>query len=111
VIIPDSGCVGFNTAYQTTLKDTPFKIVYGRDPPTICSYEPGETRVAAVAKSMGERDELLANVRYHLEQARWCTRSTTTISTKRPNTPWVTGSGSASINAQRPPTKLRRRES
>ena len=58
----------FNTAYQTSLKETPFRIVYGRDPPSIRSYEPGETRVAAVAKSMTEREEFLADVRYWLEQ-------------------------------------------
>jgi len=34
----------FNTAYQTSLRDTPFRVVYGRDPPSIRSYEPGETR-------------------------------------------------------------------
>jgi hypothetical protein len=44
----------FNTAYQTSLRDTPFRVVYGRDPPSIRSYEPGETRVPAVAKSMEE---------------------------------------------------------
>jgi hypothetical protein len=59
----------FNTAYQTLLRDTPFRVVYGCDPPSIRSYEPGETRVAAVAKSMEEREEFLANVRYRLEQA------------------------------------------
>jgi len=59
----------YNTAYQTTLKATPFRIVYGRDPPTIYLYEPGETRVAAVAKNMADPDEFLADVRYHLEQA------------------------------------------
>ena len=59
----------YNTAYQSSLQDTPFNIVYGREPPTICSYEPGETRVAAVAKNMADRDELLADVRYRLEQA------------------------------------------
>lgn len=40
----------FNTAYQSSLKDTPFRVVYGRDPPSIRSYEPGESRVPAVAK-------------------------------------------------------------
>jgi len=59
----------YNTAFQTSLRDTPFRVVYGRDPPTIRSYEPGDTRVAAVARSMEERDEFLADIRYRLEQA------------------------------------------
>jgi len=59
----------YNKAYQSSLKDTPFKVVYGRDPPSIRSYEPGETRVAAVAKMMAAREELLADVRYRREQA------------------------------------------
>ncbi|CAA0831880.1 Unknown protein [Striga hermonthica] len=59
----------FNTAYQTSLRDTPFRVVYGRDPPTIRSYEQGDTRVAAVAKTMEERDEFLADIRARLEQA------------------------------------------
>jgi hypothetical protein len=59
----------FNTAYQTSLRDTPFRVIYGRDPPSIRSYEPGETRVPAVAKSMDESAEFLAYIRYRLEQA------------------------------------------
>lgn len=59
----------YNTAFQSALKTTPFQIVYGREAPSIRSYEPGETRVAAVAKSMSERDELLADARARLEQA------------------------------------------
>jgi hypothetical protein len=59
----------FNTAYQSSLRDTPFRIVYGRDPPSIRSYEPGDTRVAAVARTMEERAEFLADVRHRLEQA------------------------------------------
>jgi hypothetical protein len=59
----------FNTAYQSSLRDTPFRVVYGRDPPSIRSYAPGDTRVAAVAKSLEERDEFLADIRARLEQA------------------------------------------
>ncbi|WVZ90257.1 hypothetical protein U9M48_036572 [Paspalum notatum var. saurae] len=59
----------FNTAYQSSLRDTPFRVVYGRDPPSIRSYEPGDTRVAAVARTMAEREEFLADVRHRLEQA------------------------------------------
>jgi hypothetical protein len=59
----------YNTAYQSALRDTPFRVVYGQDPPSIRSYEPGETRVATVAKHMAERDEFLADVRHRLEQA------------------------------------------
>jgi hypothetical protein len=59
----------YNTAYQYSLRETPFQVVYGRDPPTIRSYEPGETQVAAVARDMEERDAFLADVRYRLEHA------------------------------------------
>jgi hypothetical protein len=38
-------------------------------PPTIRSYEPGETRVAAVAQEMDERAAFLDDVCFHLEQA------------------------------------------
>jgi hypothetical protein len=57
----------YNTAYQTSLWDTPFRVVYGRDPPSIRSYGPGETRVAAVAQDMEAREAFLADVRYRLE--------------------------------------------
>jgi len=59
----------YNTAYQSSLRETSFRVVYGRDPPTIRSYELGETRVAAVARDMEERTAFLADVRYCLEQA------------------------------------------
>jgi len=59
----------YNTAYQSSLRDTPFKVVYGREPPSIRSYEPGDTRVAAVARSLAEREEFLADVKHRLEQA------------------------------------------
>ena len=52
--------------YQTSLRDTPFCVVYGRDPPSIRSYEPGETRVQAVAQDMEARAAFLEDVRYRL---------------------------------------------
>jgi hypothetical protein len=59
----------FNTAYQTSLRDTPFRVVCGRNPPSIRSYELGDTKVAAVAKTMEEREEFLTDIRLRLEQA------------------------------------------
>ena len=59
----------YNTAYQSSLRDTPFRVVYCRDPTTIRSYEPGETRVATVAQEMEDRVAFLDDVRYRLEQA------------------------------------------
>jgi hypothetical protein len=59
----------YNIVYQTSLRYTPFRVVYGRDPPSIRSYEPGETWVATVAQDMEAREAFLADVRYCLEQA------------------------------------------
>jgi transposase InsO family protein len=59
----------YNTAFHTTLQATPFKVVYGRDPPSIRSYAPNEIRVVAVAQNLAERDEFLQDVRLRLEQA------------------------------------------
>jgi hypothetical protein len=59
----------YNTAFHTALGDTPFRLVYGRDPPSIRSYEAGDIRVAAVAQSMSERNAFLEDVRVRLEQA------------------------------------------
>ncbi|WVZ97288.1 hypothetical protein U9M48_042837 [Paspalum notatum var. saurae] len=51
----------YNTAYQSSLHETPFRVVYCRDPLSIRSYEPGETRVAAVAQEMEDREAFLAD--------------------------------------------------
>jgi len=59
----------YNTAYQSSLRETPFRVVYGCDPPSIRSYEPSETHVVAIARDMEEREAFLADVRHRLEQA------------------------------------------
>lgn len=49
----------YNTSFQSAIRSTPFRVVYGRDPPTLLSYEPRVSRVAAVDHQLMERDEFL----------------------------------------------------
>ena len=52
----------FNTSYQSSLKATPFQVVYGREPPTLLAYQPGSARVAAVDRQLKDRDEFIADI-------------------------------------------------
>jgi hypothetical protein len=56
----------YNTSYQTTLKATPFEVIYDRAPPALL---PGATRVAAVDHQLHDRDIFLAKVRNQILQA------------------------------------------
>ena len=59
----------YNTSHHSALQSTPFRVVYGRDPPALMSYAPGLARVAAVDQQLMQRDEFLAEVRERLLQA------------------------------------------
>jgi hypothetical protein len=59
----------YNSSYQTAAKCTPFRIVYGRDPPTLLSYQPGTACVAAVDHQLLARDEFLKEIKNRLLQA------------------------------------------
>lgn len=59
----------YNTSYQGAVKCTPFEAVYGRPPPTLSRFIPGETMVEAVAQELQTRDEALQQLRYHLSRA------------------------------------------
>ena len=59
----------FNTSYQSSLKATPFQVVYGREPPTLLAYQLGSARVAAVDRQLKDRDDFLADIRDRLQQA------------------------------------------
>jgi hypothetical protein len=61
----------FNTSFQSALRTTPFKVVFGRDPPTLLSYQPGSARVVALDKQLQHRDEFLAEIRERLLQAQY----------------------------------------
>jgi hypothetical protein len=59
----------YNTSFESSIRTSPFHVVYGCDPPTVRLYSPGEARLTAVDAQLRDRDEFLAEVRERLEQA------------------------------------------
>lgn len=59
----------YNTSTHTATGSTPFEIVYGRPPPSIIQYLPGETQVDSVAAVLSDRDEALRQLKFHLHRA------------------------------------------
>jgi len=59
----------YNTNYQRAAKCTPFEVVYGKPPPSIARYIPGETKLEAVAQDLMNRDEALKQLKFHLQRA------------------------------------------
>jgi hypothetical protein len=58
-----------NTSFQTTIRTTPFKVVYGRDPPTLLSHVKGSSRVPAVEQQLLEHNEFLLDLKERLLHA------------------------------------------
>jgi hypothetical protein len=59
----------YNPSYQTAIRCSLFKVVYGREPPALLPYQPGSSNIAAVDTQLQARDELLADVPERLIQA------------------------------------------
>ena len=55
--------------FHTALCTTPFKVVCGRDPPTLQSYEQGQSKMPAVLKQLVDRDEFLLEIKDRLLHA------------------------------------------
>ncbi|KAL4352593.1 hypothetical protein GQ457_06G013560 [Hibiscus cannabinus] len=60
----------YNTAYQVSAGMTPFKALYGRDPPTIVDYLEGASRNEQVNQELRDRDKLLRELKQNLTRAR-----------------------------------------
>lgn len=59
----------FNTSFHTATGRTPFEAMFGRPPPTLVQFLPEEIRVKAVADDLVARDEILRDLKHHLERA------------------------------------------
>lgn len=59
----------YNTTFHVSIGRTPFEVVYGRQPPSIIRFLSNETKVAAVALELSERDEALNQLKAHLLRA------------------------------------------
>ncbi|MCI01082.1 transposon TF2-1 polyprotein, partial [Trifolium medium] len=59
----------YNTAFQTSIGMTPFKAVYGRDPPSLTKYEAHENDSPALQEELKGRDNILQQLKSNLERA------------------------------------------
>jgi hypothetical protein len=59
----------YNTSYHSALKTTPFRVVYGRDPPPLIPYQLGTAATQVVDQMLHEHDLFLGELRDRLLQA------------------------------------------
>lgn len=50
----------FNSAYQSSLRTTPFHVVYGQQLPILRSYDRGSARVPAIDQALVDHNEFLS---------------------------------------------------
>jgi hypothetical protein len=65
----------FNTSYQSSLKTTPFHVVYGQAPPEMIPFV-GSAKVVAVDHQLRDRDIFLAEIKDRLLQAQTVMKAT-----------------------------------
>ncbi|GAU14480.1 hypothetical protein TSUD_250200 [Trifolium subterraneum] len=59
----------YNSTFHISIGKSPFEVVYGRKPPPLLRFLSNETKVAAVALELSDRDEALSQLKLHLSKA------------------------------------------
>ncbi|XP_060965128.1 transposon Tf2-1 polyprotein [Cannabis sativa] len=59
----------YNTSFHSSLGCTPFKVLYGRDPPPLMRYPSGGSAVLTVDQMLEDRDSFLDDLKMHLLRA------------------------------------------
>lgn len=59
----------YNTSYHSSIQTTPFNVLYGRDPPGITHYNPGDSNIDAVDMNLQVREEALSNIKACLQRS------------------------------------------
>lgn len=59
----------YNTSPHTSTKISPFKALYGRDPPHLLKFDTGQAVVGSVEELLQERDAILDDLRFNLIRA------------------------------------------
>ncbi|KAH0747437.1 hypothetical protein KY285_009094 [Solanum tuberosum] len=59
----------YNTTYHSTLKCTPFEVLYGKKPPIHLPYLAGESSNDMVDRSLEAREAVIALLKFHLAKA------------------------------------------
>jgi len=59
----------YNTTYHSSIKASPYEVVYGQVPPIYLPYLPGESNIELVDRSLQKREGLLKLIKFHIRRA------------------------------------------
>ena len=57
----------YNTSWHSTIKQTPFEVVYGWESPSLLTYISGTVKVAVVEQELLQRDQVLQELKQHIK--------------------------------------------